>query len=55
MLNFPENKQMNNFLHFFEHPLWLKEMGKFIFYFFLFQGLGCGGYGKIMQLAFLNT
>ena len=51
MPNFPENKQMNNFLHiFFQQPLYLKTMGKKIsFSIFFFQGLGCGGYGKIMQ------
>ena len=29
MPNFPENKQMNNFLHiFFQHPLYLRKKGK---------------------------
>ena len=38
--NFPENKQMNNFLHiFFQHPLYLKTMGKKSFFqFFFFRG-----------------
>ena len=33
MPNFPENKQMNNFLHiFFQHPLYLRKKGKKIFF-----------------------
>ena len=40
MPNFPENKQMNNFLHiFFQHPLYLKKKGKnFFFQIFFFRG-----------------
>ena len=39
MPNFPENKQMNNFLHiFFQHPLYLKKMGKKFFFQFFFSG-----------------
>ena len=40
MPNFPENKQMNNFLHiFFQHPLYLRKKGKnFFFHFFFFRG-----------------
>ena len=33
MPNFPENKQMNNFLHiFFQHPLYLRKKGKKFFF-----------------------
>ena len=40
MPNFPENKQMYNFLHiFFQHPIYLKTMGKKIFFsIFFFSG-----------------
>ena len=45
MPNCPENKQMNNFLHiFFQHPLYLRKMGKNFFFQFFFSGARVWGF-----------